>query len=1525
MQSLDQQDGHGQRHGVGDRWSVRLATMIVAAALPLVAVTSGAAVAAVAEPQFGTLRTYPGNTAQSVAIADFTGDGRNDVATSGSFNGHDGSSELAVFVQSAAGTLELRDRLATSHGTEWARETSVAAGDMDGDGRADAAVTTEVGIDVFFQRDGGLGGRVTVDLPGSRQAEVGDVDGDGFADLVANGAAGVSWVRSAGDGTFGTPVLISPAWQVEIEVGDLTGDGRLDVAGFELWGGSIVHVFRQLPGGTFATSDYASNGGGGLAIGDITGDGLQDLAATIPSNGGGVLVLAQRADHTLAPAVSYDGYDIPRSVESADVNGDGRLDVVTIHGVWNRAGVFLQNDDGTLTSERLFAIPYVDPADKGMAVGDVTGDGRPDIVFVQGKVYVLPALAPLPPTSTTTPTPTTVAPGPSTSTTSTTVAPPPTTVAPDESTSFQIDAAHSGRVAGGTERPPLEKRWTRDLGGVVSHPLMAGGKVFALARTANNARGTTLFALDAVTGEDVWGPLDLGSNAWFGYGDGQVFVVNEDGVRRSLDAATGRLRWINRGEASRVDAPPVYRDGLVWYIAGGGKDAGLLGVSAADGRLVKLLYSPSGNAMPAVSADGVYTSLACTPDIAYDTRTFARLWPITGLCSGGSGSTPVVSNGLMWVRTFSGRLPTAVDARTGARVVTFSADTPPAFDGGRGYFLSRGALEARDPRSQSLIWSFTGDGQLRLAPIVVNGFVYVASASGQVWALDGATGDVAWTGDAGAPILASSEFDSESQLIGLAAGQGIVGVPAGNLLVAFGSQGGATGQSATVLEQPVNAAAIPVPAGPPSDEATALRIDATHAGRLDSGRESPPLQKRWTRDFGYPVSYSLLAASRVFLTAGPRLFAVDAETGADAWPPVVLGADDPNARSTVVYGDGRLFAAFAGGPLRAFDATTGAELWSTPFGPTEFLHIPPVYAGGIVYTVSNYAGLRAVSATTGRVLWSNGGGPNSGQPPTISGGRLYLAGVCNSVHVYDAFTGASLWNSPSQCSGGTLMGSAVARGRLWIEGGGFDTPLQFDADTGTLVGAFGGSLPAFDDNHYYVLNGIALKAKDPLSHFTEWTFLGDGLLGTPPVVVDGLVYVGSASGRLWALDPDSGVPVWEGDAGAPIGTRGWTNTFGLGANIAAGQGIVVVPATNTLVAFEPVSPPPPAPVAGPSGWGWNAVGQVGDGSIIDRHAPTTMAGVTDVVQMAAGAYHDLALRADGTVWATGWNGVGQVGDGTRAQRLTPVQVPGLTDVVSISAGGLHSLAVKRDGSVWAWGWNAFGQLGDGSATDRLVPVKVALLGDVVQVSGGLVHTLALKRDGTVWSFGWNAVGQLGNGGTVDQKAPVRVQGLTDAIAVGAGSYHSLAVRRDGTVVAWGWNILGQLGDGTRVERHTPTAVPGVAHVTGVAGGCYHSLAVHDDGTVSAWGWNGLGGLGDGTTTDRLLARRVPDLQGVSEVAAGFYSSMARREDGRVLAWGWNYFGQLGDGTTTDRLAPKLVPGLFEVGSISSGALHSVAA
>jgi alpha-tubulin suppressor-like RCC1 family protein len=338
-------------------------------------------------------------------------------------------------------------------------------------------------------------------------------------------------------------------------------------------------------------------------------------------------------------------------------------------------------------------------------------------------------------------------------------------------------------------------------------------------------------------------------------------------------------------------------------------------------------------------------------------------------------------------------------------------------------------------------------------------------------------------------------------------------------------------------------------------------------------------------------------------------------------------------------------------------------------------------------------------------------------------------------------------------------------------------------------------------------------------------------------------------------------------------------------------------------------------------FGWNGLGQLGSGSAVDAHVPTSIP--TGAVAMAAGTYHSLALGGDGTVWAWGWNGFGQLGNGGTASSAGPVRVPGLSGVVSVAAGVGDSFAVTRDGTVWGWGWNAYGQLGDGTTVDRWVPVRVPGLTGVASVSAGAFHTLALGTAGAVWAWGGNGLGQLGDGTTVDQLRPELVPGLGQIRSIAAGWLHSLAADMDGNVWAWGWNGFGALGDATTTERHTPARLVGIAHVVVVAAGTYHSMALSLEGRMWTWGWNGLGQLGDGTLTDRHQPFEIPGAYTASAISAGLGHSLAVVND-VVVGWGSNVLGQLGDGTVTDRRLPVFAAGLGIATSVAAGGFHSLA-
>ncbi|WP_434781934.1 PKD domain-containing protein [Corallococcus caeni] len=328
-------------------------------------------------------------------------------------------------------------------------------------------------------------------------------------------------------------------------------------------------------------------------------------------------------------------------------------------------------------------------------------------------------------------------------------------------------------------------------------------------------------------------------------------------------------------------------------------------------------------------------------------------------------------------------------------------------------------------------------------------------------------------------------------------------------------------------------------------------------------------------------------------------------------------------------------------------------------------------------------------------------------------------------------------------------------------------------------------------------------------------------------------------------------------------------------------------------------------------WGHNGYGQLGDGTHVDRLLPVPVQaqGFTGTTALSATAYHTLALKQDGTLWAWGYNDSGQLGDAVDAVRMTPTLVTGLTGTTALASGTYHSLALKHDGTVWAWGLNNLGQLGDGTTVNRTEPMPVTGLTGVTALAASTYHSLALKQDGTVWTWGYNSSGQLGDGTTTSHFTPAQVQGLTGVSAIAAGLTHSLALKHDGTVWAWGRNTDGQLGNGAAVNSPVPVQALRLTGASAIAAGAYHSLALKQDGTAWTWGRNSAGQLGDGTVEGSLTPVKVQGLTTVTALAGGDAHSLALLRDGTVWAWGVNDVGELGDGTTIDRAMPVRVQGL----------------
>jgi hypothetical protein len=247
-------------------------------------------------------------------------------------------------------------------------------------------------------------------------------------------------------------------------------------------------------------------------------------------------------------------------------------------------------------------------------------------------------------------------------------------------------------------------------------------------------------------------------------------------------------------------------------------------------------------------------------------------------------------------------------------------------------------------------------------------------------------------------------------------------------------------------------------------------------------------------------------------------------------------------------------------------------------------------------------------------------------------------------------------------------------------------------------------------------------------------------------------------------------------------------------------------------------------------WGYNAYGRLGDNSNTDRSSPVSVVGgFSDWVSASAGGFHSLGVRANGTLWAWGLNSFGRLGDNTITDRSSPVSVVGgFSDWISASVGGFHNLGVRANGSLWAWGNNGQGRLGDGSITNRSSPVSVAGgFSDWISASAGAAHSLGVRANGSLWAWGYNGSGRLGDDTVTSRLSPVSVVGgFTDWVSASAGGFHSLGVRANGSAWAWGSNLNGRLGDDTDTSRSSPVSVVGgFSDWVSASAGFAHSLGV----------------------------------------------------------------------------------------------------
>lgn len=336
---------------------------------------------------FSPAVSYPvGLNPQAVVTGDFNADGRPDLAVANA-----SSNSVSILLGNANGTFQAAQNFATG-----AVPRSLAVGDFNKDGKLDLVTANQGAYDVSVltgNGDGTFRAPTSIGI-GLRQLSVavGDFNSDGKLDLAVGsfvgsqeyygGALECNVLLGHGDGSFGAPSTYGIAgdqtiYSASVTLADFNGDGELDLAmAIDTAFYSSVVVALGTGTGTLGPASFFAVGAWprSVAAGDVNGDGKIDLVtADLPQ--GNVSVLLGTGTGSFGAAQDYDAGSQPLSIAMADFDGDGKIDLVMADA--GGVSVLLGNGTGSFKGPVSVAAGS-NPV--GVAVGDFNGDGRRDVV-----------------------------------------------------------------------------------------------------------------------------------------------------------------------------------------------------------------------------------------------------------------------------------------------------------------------------------------------------------------------------------------------------------------------------------------------------------------------------------------------------------------------------------------------------------------------------------------------------------------------------------------------------------------------------------------------------------------------------------------------------------------------------------------------------------------------------------------------------------------------------------------------------------------------------------------------------------------------------------------------------------------------------------------------------------------------------------------------------------------------------------------------------------------------------------------
>jgi hypothetical protein len=338
--------------------------------------------------QFNVGRNYAvsgGNLA--VAVADFNGEGKPDLAVTGT-----AASVVSVLLNLGGGRFAASQDFHTGEFTSY-----VAVADFNQDGKSDLATTDfENGLQVSFGKGDGTFGAPVMIATGLSYVVAADFNGDGIPDIAATSDTNsndVTVILNNGDGTFQKPKTFFAGPVVNwLTVGDFNGDGKLDLA---VTAGNFVVVLLGNGDGTFQSPiDTSLPNAYILTTADFNGDGKLDLAVTNLS--GDVSILLGKGDGTFGKPRSFAAGVQLFDIVAGDFRGNGKVDIAVADNFWtaNSVNVLLGNGDGTFgkpTSYPVGTTPTTYLSPSSIVMGDFNLDGKVDLAVAAlgGNAFVL--------------------------------------------------------------------------------------------------------------------------------------------------------------------------------------------------------------------------------------------------------------------------------------------------------------------------------------------------------------------------------------------------------------------------------------------------------------------------------------------------------------------------------------------------------------------------------------------------------------------------------------------------------------------------------------------------------------------------------------------------------------------------------------------------------------------------------------------------------------------------------------------------------------------------------------------------------------------------------------------------------------------------------------------------------------------------------------------------------------------------------------------------------------------------------